>query len=328
MGELLRVVNVVKHFPVRGDLPFLAKRVHALDGISFSLHANGSIGLVGESGSGKTTLARCIMKLERPASGDVLLEGRSIYRRFGAKELRRRVQMVFQDPGGSLNPRFSAEKALKESLVHLRNTTRQETGVRVRELFRQVGMRESDVKKLPHQFSGGQQQRIAIARALAPDPDVLILDEPTSALDLSLQAQIITLLESLRRDLNLAYVLITHDLSVVRQLCDELLVMYLGRPVEFGTTHRILTDPKHPYSRALIGSILHPDPQTRDDRAPLHGEIPSPIDPPPGCRFHPRCPNRLEVCSQHEPEPALIDDGTTVLCHLYGDAGPKGGKRS
>jgi len=319
MAELLCVENMVKHFPVRGDIPFLSKRVHALDGISFSLRANGSIGLVGESGSGKTTLARCIMKLERPDSGDVLLDGRSIYRRFGAEELRRRVQMVFQDPGGSLNPRFSAEKVVKESLLHLGKATRQEVRVRVSELFRQVGMRESDVKKLPHQFSGGQQQRIAIARALAPGPDILILDEPTSALDLSLQAQIITLLDTLRGDLGLSYVLITHDLSVVRQVCDELLVMYLGRPVECGVTDRILRDPKHPYSQALIGSILHPDPQTRDDRAPLGGEIPSAIAPPPGCRFHPRCPNRLDVCLKSEPEPTLLGDGATVFCHLYGD---------
>ncbi|MFC2077989.1 oligopeptide/dipeptide ABC transporter ATP-binding protein [Candidatus Bipolaricaulota bacterium] len=310
---------MVKHFPVRGDIPLLAKSVHALDGISFSLGANGSIGIVGESGSGKTTLARCIMKLERPTSGDVALEGESIYRRLGAKALRRRVQMVFQDPGGSLNPRFPADRILKEALLHLRATKRQRTRDAIRTLLRQVGIRESDIRKLPHQFSGGQQQRIAIARALAPNPDILILDEPTSALDLSLQAQIIALLDSIRRELTLAYVLITHDLSVVRQLCDQLLVMYLGKPVEAGPTPLVLSRPSHPYSRALIGSILRPDPTTRDLSAPLHGEIPSPTAPPPGCRFHPRCPKCMPVCRSVEPRPETVGDAT-AWCHLFSDS--------
>jgi len=318
MSELLQVVDVVKHFPVRGKLPFLAKTVHALDGITFSLAPNRSIGIVGESGSGKTTLARCIMKLERPNSGDVMLGGRSIYRRSGTKQLRKRVQMVFQDPGGSLNPRFSAERILKESLLHLGVSKRRESGSLVRKLLDQVGIRQSDMKKLPHQFSGGQQQRIAIARALAPNPDILVLDEPTSALDLSLQAQIITLLISLRRRLGLTYLLITHDLSVVRQLCDELQVIYLGKPVEFGSTASVLSNPRHPYSKALIRSILRPDPKTRDDQPPLQGEIPSPINPPSGCRFHPRCPDCMATCKREESSPHSVGD-VTVWCHLFKD---------
>jgi len=194
----------------------------------------------------------------------------------------------------------------------------EEVRIEIRELCQQVGIPESEIKKLPHQLSGGQQQRIAIARALAPKPDVLILDEPTSALDLSLQAQIIALLVELRQDLGLAYAFITHDLSVVRQLCNKLLVIYLGKPVEMGQTATVLRTPRHPYSQALIGSVLHPDPTTRDSRQPLHGEIPSPTDPPTGCRFHLRCPKCMEICPREDPAPQC-ENGVTVYCHLFSD---------
>ncbi len=317
-GDLLVVDQLVKHFSVKGDVPFATKTVHAVDGVSFSLGKNESIGVVGESGSGKTTLARCIMALYRPTQGDVCVKGMSIRRARNQRRLLRNVQMVFQDPGGSLNPRFSVGRVLEEPLIHLLRMRRSQRGVAVEALLRQVGISESDVGKLPHQFSGGQQQRIAIARALAPKPEVLILDEPTSALDLSLQAQIISLLLQLRRELDLSYVLITHDLSVVRQVCDDLLVMYLGKPVELGPTNHVLDHPLHPYSKALIGSVLIPDPATRDMRPPLTGEIPSPTNPPAGCRFHPRCPHAMEVCSSEVPGPRTVE-GVRVWCHLYPD---------
>ena len=317
--ELLRVDRLVKHFAVRGDLPLVAKTVHAVDGVSFAIGPNESIGVVGESGSGKTTLARCVMALYKPTGGDVCVHGESIFGRRGHRNLLRNVQMVFQDPGGSLNPRFSIRRIIEEPLIHLVRLPRKERRSMAEALLEQVGICSTDMEQLPHQFSGGQQQRIAIARALAPRPEVLILDEPTSALDLSLQAQIIELLFDLRRELDLSYVLITHDLSVVRQLCDSLLVMYLGRPVELGPTDRVLDGPKHPYSQALIGSVLVPNPPSRDTAAPLRGEIPSPTDPPPGCRFHPRCPHMMDVCSVENPKEWDVS-GTSVWCHLLSES--------
>lgn len=321
MRELLRVDRLVKHFAVKGDLPLVTKTVHAVDGVSFAIGPNESIGVVGESGSGKTTLARCVMALDRPTSGDVRVHGESIFGRRGQRNLRRNVQMVFQDPGGSLNPRFSIQRIIQEPLVHLVRLPRKERRSMAEALLEQVGISSTDMGQLPHQFSGGQQQRIAIARALVPKPKVLILDEPTSALDLSLQAQIIELLFELRRELDLSYVLITHDLSVVRQLCDTLLVIYLGRPVELGPTDRVLDAPRHPYSQALIGSVLIANPASRDTTPPLRGEIPSPTDPPSGCRFHPRCPHLMDVCSVHDPGERNVN-GTSIWCHLFDESEP------
>ena len=319
-SPLLQVQGLIKHFSVKGDLPFVTKTVHALDGIDFSLERNTSIGVVGESGSGKATLARCIMSLHHPTYGDVRVRGRSIYRRWGRRNLLKNVQMVFQDPGGSLNPRFSAERSLQEPLIHLARMPRKQRPAAARSLFELVGIRPSNIRKLPHQFSGGQQQRIAIARAIAPRPEMLILDEPTSALDLSLQAQVIALLMRLKEELGLAYVLITHDLSVVRQLCDRLLVMYLGKPVELGPTEEVLDNPAHPYSQALISSVLVPDPKKRDIKPPLRGEIPSPTAPPSGCRFHPRCPQAMAICSEQVPSERARGRART-WCHLYTESG-------
>jgi len=306
-GEILKSINLVKHFSVKGDLPLQSKTVHALDGISFSVGSNDCLGVVGESGSGKTTLARCIMRLIEPTEGDVKLDGKSIFTKAGEKELRRNVQIVFQDPQGSLNPRFSIGRVLREPLTHLSDIPKCDHEKKVSALLEQVGLHPSDAEKLPHQFSGGQQQRIAIARALAPEPRVVVLDEPTSALDVSLQAQVINLLVRLGEEFDVAYILITHDLSVVRQLCDELLVIYLGRAVEKGSTPKILSSPNHPYSKALMESVLLPDPSTRDEEAPVRGEIPSPIDPPSGCRFHTRCSEKMDICDRDDPKAAVVD---------------------
>jgi oligopeptide/dipeptide ABC transporter ATP-binding protein len=312
---LLKVQNLVKEFRVKGDLLF-SKTVHAVSGISFTLMPGQSIGIVGESGSGKTTVARCIMGLSPPTAGEILFKETSIYSNHSAlKEMRRNVQMVFQDPVGSLNPRFSVDRILRESLIHCDVAPRRDLNRMVQDLLDQVGMTESERKKLPHQLSGGQQQRVSIARALAPRPNVLVLDEPTSALDVSLQAQIVNLLRDLRRELGLAYILITHQFSIVRQLCDVLLVMYLGKPMEMGPTAEIINRPRHPYSRALIGSIPLPDPSRRINTPPLTGEIPSPINPPSGCWFHPRCPQATEICSRDGPL-SQQTDGVTVWCHL------------
>ena len=315
MIPLLEVQNLVKEFRVKGDRLF-SKTVHAVNGVSFTLMPGQSLGIVGESGSGKTTVARCIMGLYRPNAGDILFNARSIFRdRSRLKEMRRTVQMVFQDPAGSLNPRFSVERILRESLVHCDAPSSRDLDVAILDLLSQVGMTESERKKLPHQLSGGQQQRVSIARSLAPKPSVLVLDEPTSALDVSLQAQIVNLLRDLRQELGLAYILITHQFSIVRQLCDVLLVMYLGKPMEMGPTAGIINQPRHPYSRALIGSIPFPDPSRRIDAPPLKGEIPSPLNPPSGCWFHPRCPQAMEICSRDAPASQRIN-GVTVWCHL------------
>jgi oligopeptide transport system ATP-binding protein len=314
---LLAVRNLTKHFRVKGDVPLVSKTVHALDGISLDLASGTSIGIAGESGSGKTTLARCVMSLEKPTAGQILFQGRNVKAdRAAFRQMRRSIQMVFQDPAGSLNPRFTVERTLREPFLYFSARPRGEHRQLILRLLEQVGIGEPMMTKLPHQLSGGQQQRVSIARALAPEPSVLILDEPTSALDVSLQAQIVNLLERLREELDLAYILITHQLSIVRQLCESLMIMYLGKPMETGPTSEILDNPRHPYSRALMDSIPVPDPFVQVDIPQLAGEIPSPIDPPSGCRFHPRCIHEKSVCRHEEPFARQVE-GVTVWCHLF-----------
>ena len=321
MSPVIEIQNLVKHYRVKGDYPFTTKTVHALDGISLNIQSGSSIGIVGESGSGKTTLARCTIALEKPTSGKVLLRGRDVHRmRSVRNEMRASLQMVFQNPAGSLNPLFTVERAVKEHLVRFSSKSRKEINNEVKKLLNQVGIGESLLGKLPHQLSGGQQQRVAIARALVSSPSALILDEPTSALDVSLQAQIVNLLSDLRRQLDIIYILITHQLAIVRQLCESLLIMYLGRPMETGSTAKIIDQPKHPYSQALIKSILVPDPTDKSEIPPLTGEIPSPTSPPAGCRFHPRCEYSMEIC-RRQPPPPIQKNGVTVWCYLYSDKG-------
>jgi peptide/nickel transport system ATP-binding protein len=320
---LLQVENLVKHYPVQtGAFGRSRQRVHAVDDISFTVYEGETLGLVGESGCGKSTTARALLRLDEPTSGSVLFEGADIAAA-GRAELRRvrqRMQMVFQHPRASLNPRLTAGANVAEPMRIAGSHPRDKRRKRVLELFERVGLRPDYVSRLPADFSGGQQQRIAIARALALNPRLVILDEPVSALDVSVQAQVLNLLGELQADLGLTYVFVSHDLSVVRHISDRVAVMYLGKIVESGSRDQVFQAARHPYTRALLSSVPSPDPR---DRTPgralaLRGEVPSPTDPPSGCRFRTRCPRAQERCAAEEPPLApYTDDGTgLVACHF------------
>lgn len=306
------------------------RRVKALRGVTLGLKPGECLGLVGESGSGKTTLARLILRLVKPTRGSVFFYGQDVFSmdREDLTDFRRRVQIVFQDPFGSLNPRLRAGRMLEEVLkVHREETTRASRRDRAAELLALVGLQAEAMNRFPHEFSGGQRQRLGIARALSVDPEVLILDEPVSALDLSVQAQILNLLEELKDSLGLAYLFITHDLSVVRQVADWVGVLYMGRLVEFGRTHRIFADPLHPYTRGILAAATPPE-EITGDRARwtlLPGEPGSPLDPPTGCAFHPRCPHPSKdpACGTNRPPLSEVEGGREAACwkvreHLTG----------
>ncbi len=321
-GELLRVEDLVVHFPIRsGLLRRVVGQVHAVDGVSFSLAAGETLGLVGESGCGKTTIALAIVRLVEPTAGRILLEGRDITR-LSAKELRdvrRRVQIVFQDPHASLNPKMTVGSIVAEPLVVHQACDPGERRERVAELLRLVGLKPEHHNRYPHQFSGGQLQRIGIARALALEPRVLVLDEPVSALDVSIQAQVITLLQELQERLDLAYLFISHDLSVVRHISDRVAVMYLGTIVEAGERDSVYRTPTHPYTQSLLSAVPVPDPGRREEAHRLvpQGDIPSPASPPSGCRFRTRCWKSQDRCA--EEGPALLDrfgHGHPSACHF------------
>lgn len=313
---LLQVKELVKHFPA-GDWP-RRRVVHAVDGVTFVLHRGETLGLVGESGSGKTTVGRCVLRLIEPTFGEIYFDGQEISRLSGSQQnkLRRRMQMVFQDPAGSLNPRFTIWRTLSEPYVRFNLLPGNQIREAILGLLSDTGLQPSDLEKYPHNFSGGQQQRIAVARALAPKPDLIVLDEPTSSLDVSVRMQIIDLLQSLQQQYDLAYLFISHDLSVIRHVCNRVAVMYLGRLVEVAPAADLFRDPKHPYSKALIDAVPIPDPAMRHERDPLKGEVPSLINPPPGCRFHPRCPLAIERCQVDPPQLRTIEGGREVACHL------------
>ena len=329
---LLDVRNLTKHFPVTRGAVFRRQvgSVRAVDGVSFSIQPNETLGLVGESGCGKTTTGNAVLQLEIPTSGEVIFEGRDLVELpVGEQRLaRRRMQMIFQDPFGSLNPRMSIGKIIEEPLgVHNIGETRKDRRDRVSELLSLVGLSPNHAARYPHEFSGGQRQRIALARALAVQPTFLVCDEPVSALDVSIQAQIINLFLDLQDQLGVAYLFISHDLKVVRQISDRIAVMYLGKIVELAPSAELYSHPLHPYSRALLSAVPVPDPdiEATRERIILTGDVPSPVDPPSGCRFHPRCPWAVERCSVEDPAERELSPGHTVACHLTEEIEATGG---
>jgi oligopeptide/dipeptide ABC transporter ATP-binding protein len=319
---LLEAQNLTKHFPLRrGLFGTDPGAVRAVDGVSFTIESGRTLGVVGESGCGKSTTAKLVLKLEEPTAGEIRFEGRGLQTldKAGLRQYRRSVQAVFQDPFASLNPRMRVGAIIAEPLVTNEKLEMGEVRRRIARLLDLVGLPGRSADLFPHEFSGGQRQRIAIARALALSPKLVVLDEPVSALDVSIRAQILNLLVDLQRDLGLAYLFIAHDLAAVAHMSHSIAVMYLGQLVEYGPAKTVATDPKHPYTQALFSAALPSHPDESRDEIILTGEVPSPVNPPSGCRFHPRCPHVLPRCA---PEvPALRSAfGREVACHLYDTA--------
>lgn len=305
MEPILKIENLKMHFPVKkGVLKRTAGYVHAVDDVSFQVNKGETLGIVGESGCGKTTLGRTIMNLYRPTSGDVFFQGIPVNRtdRKELLPLRRNFQMIFQDPFESLNSRHTVRYILEEPFIIHDIGDADWRKKRVEELLEKVGLQKNSLDRFPHEFSGGQRQRIGIARALALNPGLIICDEPVSALDVSIQSQILNLLMDLQREFALTYIFISHDLTVVRHISDRIAVMYLGRIVELADADSIYSGPLHPYTRALISAIPDPDPDSAKERIVLQGNVPSPVNRPPGCHFHPRCPHAKDICREFYPE--------------------------
>ncbi len=317
----LQGIGLKKHFPVAGVFSLGGARgwIKAVDGVSVRVDEGETLGIVGESGSGKTTLARLFLLLERPTAGSLLFDGKES-REFGRDDLaryRRAVQAVFQDPYSSLNPRMRVEHIVAEPLPRENGAGRAATRERVGDVLELVGLRRGSGALYPHEFSGGQRQRIAIARALVTYPKFIMLDEPVSALDVSIRAQILNLLKGLQERLGLAYVMISHDLAAARYLSTRLAVMYAGKLVETGECDAVYTEPLHPYTQALLSAALPLHPSARRQRVVLSGEVPNPMNPPAGCRFHPRCPQAMPQCGSQEPEWREVKPGRFTACHLY-----------
>ena len=341
--NLLEVKGLVKHFPIKKGIIFARQvaAVRAVDGISFSVKAGETLGLVGESGCGKTTTGRTILRLIEPTSGQVIFDGKNIpdLGKDELREVRKDLQMIFQDPYSSLNPRMTVEDLIAEGMeIHELYDSRMTVGDiigeayhihdlakgkererRIKELLEVVGLSSTHARRFPHEFSGGQRQRIGIARTLAVNPKLIVCDEPVSALDVSVQAQVVNLLQDLQQEFGLTYIFIAHDLSVVKHISDRVAVMYLGKVVELTGKSELYRNARHPYTKALLSAIPIPDPKAKKDRILLTGDVPSPINPPSGCRFHKRCPQAMDICKTKEPQMVNVasgEDSHYVACHL------------
>ena len=324
-SDLVKVKNLVKHFPVYSRGVLLKKQigiVHAVDNIDFDIRRKETFGLVGESGCGKTTTARLILNLIEPTSGDVFFKEDNVFEKFRSADkkeklrLRRKMQLIFQNPYGSLDPRMTVFDIISEPFIIHKHIPKNQWKEKVYKLLELVGLEEYHAERYPHEFSGGQRQRICIARALAVEPEFLIADEPVSSLDVSIKAQILNLLGELQERVGLTYLYISHDLSSVRQISHRVAVMYLGEIVELADTDELFKEPLHPYTRALIQAVPIPDPKAKTMKIVLPGEVPSPINPPSGCRFHPRCPQAKPVCKEKKSELLAISPKHMVMCHL------------
>ncbi len=316
---LIEVQDLVKYYPVQGGIiPHTVAEVQAVDGVSFTVYEGETLGLVGESGCGKTTVGRTMLRLETPTGGEVRFEGANIFDLKGPalKALRREMQIVFQDPFASLDPRLPIGESIGEGLAIHGMGNGRERYERVIEALSRVGLERYHATRYPHEFSGGQRQRIGIARALVMNPRFIVLDEPVSALDVSIQAEVLNILKDLQRNMGLTYLFVAHNLAVVEHISDRVAVMYLGKIVEVTTRAALFRKPLHPYTQALLSAIPMPDPTLKRDRVILKGDVPSPLNPPKGCRFHPRCPIAEERCSVEEPALRELESGHQVACHF------------
>ncbi len=319
MQPLLEVKDLKKYFPIKGGiLGRTVNHVKALDGVSFTIRQGETVSIVGESGCGKSTTGRAILRLDEPTSGEIKFGDKDLLQlnKSEMRKIRKDLQVIFQDPYASLNPRQTVGQILEEALATLNVVPKQERRARIIELLEQVGLKEEHMDRFPHEFSGGQRQRIGIARALAVEPKLVVCDEAVSALDVSVQAQVLNLLKELQIKHDLTYLFISHDLGVVRHISDRVIVMYLGKIVEIADKKSLFENTQHPYTKALLSAIPEPNRKIKKERIILQGDVPSPIDPPSGCRFHTRCPYAFELCKHQEPEMKQVGKDHHVACHI------------